>query len=297
MINNLSINVDFFKRKIVAPLLIITTLATGAVVGKGVQVKRSNVVSNSDISTIVEANKDRIYFDDFYNYQKDINIKLTDEFQSIDIYDSIELLEKIVELQTKMAPYVMAHDGKNIPDISKEDLKTIPNIDNLSSNFDNLCVEYEKETTPKGKNDILDEIVYINNLLNENKTLPIICIETLKNIIKSQAGGLIGLEESQFENCVIAPTSNKLKQYNATVKYEDNERTYNAKLNLRSGIYYLALNMLCDIQVGLKENEKVDIEKVLKLTKICLATDTRLNNNGTLKDNGVSSEYVKTLKK
>ena len=55
--------------------------------------------------------------------------------------------------------------------------------------------------------------------------------------------------------------------------------------------------MLCDIQVGLENNEKVDIEKVLKLTKICLATDTKLNNFGTLKDNGVSSELVKTLKK
>lgn len=296
MINNLSINVDFFKRKMIAPLLIVATLVTGGAY-KGIQIKNGINTSKVGVSTIVDTNKDNIYLDEYYNQQKDINIKINDEVHSIDIYKSIELMEKICKLQSTMQPYVRAHDGKNIKDIAKEDLETIPDIDKLSYSFDKLCIEYQQETTPKGKNDILDEIIYINNLLNENKTIPLICIETLKTVIKSQVGGLIGLEESEYNNCAIKTTSNTLKHYNGIVKYEDNERTYNAKLNLNSGIYYLALNMLCDIQVGLENNEKVDIEKVLKLTKICLATDTKLNNFGTLKDNGVSSELVKTLKK
>ena len=118
MINNLSINVDFFKRKIIAPLLIVATLVTGGAY-KGIQIKNGINTSKVGVSTIVDTNKDNIYLDEYYNQQKDINIKINDEVHSIDIYKSIELMEKICKLQLTMQPYVRAHDGKNIKDIAK----------------------------------------------------------------------------------------------------------------------------------------------------------------------------------
>ena len=93
MIKNLKINTDFFKRKIVAPLLIVTTFATGAIVSeKTKQTKNDKVLDKSSMLTIIDTNKDNVYIDDYYNYDSNFTLHHLDEV--LDLYQAIDLVER-----------------------------------------------------------------------------------------------------------------------------------------------------------------------------------------------------------
>lgn len=237
MINNLKVNKNFFKTKIVAPLLIVGSLVTSGIIVKSTNnAKKENTINCCSLSTIVDNNRENNYFDDYYEYDDTYTllIGVEDEKVDVDVYEAID------------------------------------SITNLNG--------YETD-------------------LN----LQLICEATLKRVIKSQVGGLMGLEPSEYENCKISPVKQPQPEGEyPQVSYYDKERkmTYRVEITEKSGVYYEALNSLWNIQhnqrLGIQE---LNITNFLSVVKRCLATDTTINNKGQLIDLGLNEELVKTLSK
>lgn len=232
MINNLKVNKNFFKTKIVAPLLIVGSLVTSGIIVKSTNnAKKENTINSCSISTIVDNNRENIYFDNYYEYD-----------------DTYTLLRGV----------------KN----EKVDVDVYEAIDSIT-NF--------------------NIYVYENDL-----NLQLICEATLKRIIKSQVGGLLYLDPSEYENCKISPAIRPEGEY-PQVSYYDKTRkiTCNVEITKKSGVYCEALVLLWDIQ----SKKEIDIPKFLSVVKRCLATDTTINNKGQLIDLGLNEDLVKTLSK
>ena len=294
MIKNLKINTDFFKRKIVAPLLIVTTFATGAKVSEKIkQTKNDKVLSNSSILTIIDANKDNVFIDDYYNYDSNFTLHHLDE--TLDLYQAIDLVERCNNLDKEITKKINSYETTNDVIVSLADLSRIPNIDKLETHYFELC-EQLKNTNSEDK---------INEIINEMQRIQIICNDYIykqsilrfinMTIIKTQAGGLIGKEEAYIAPSFISDENKEEDKSDASILFLGSEIKdfQTVTLNKKSGVYYEALEQLWKIERG----EEVGVDEFLKTAKACLATNTTISKNKELIDNGINNEVVKTLKK
>lgn len=301
MVKNLKVNKDFFRRKVVAPLLIVGTLVTGGfAIKNAVHKKNDSALENISVSTIANANRNNIYFDDYYDYDdtfmlyaaKDIESK--DNIEGMNVYEAINLVERCYNLEQDINKIVKRYNDVLYFPITPTELKSIPNIDELENQYKELKI---KLTTVRYKEDkivLIRDLKRISELCNKYYNKKLICEATLKRVIKSQVGGIIGLEPSEYEKCVISDRiANNSK--NAIVLYQLDEgaKVYKVKLGSESGIYLSAINLLWNIQ----EKKEVDVNRFLNITKKCLLTETTIDENGNLIDTGIVSDVFQKIKK
>lgn len=299
MVKNLNVNKDFFKRKVVAPLLIVGTLVTGGFAIKNtVHKKNDSTLENISVSTIANANGDNIYFDEYYDYDdtyllyaaKDIESK--DNVEGMNVYESIDLVERCYNLEQDINELVKKYDEVLYFPITSTELKSIPNIDELESQYNELKIKLATVRDKEDKIVIIRDLKRISELCNKYYNKRLVCEATLKRVIKSQVGGLIGLEPSEYEKCVISDRIENNKNATVTYSLDNSTKVYKVKLGSESGIYLSAINLLWDIQ----EKKEVNVNHFLNIIKQCLLTETIIDENGNLIDIGIVSDVFQKIK-
>lgn len=301
MVKNLKVNKDFFRRKVVAPLLIVGTLVTGGfAIKNAVHKKNGSALENISVSTIANANGDTIYFDDYYDYDDTYLLYAAKGEGSVngkrgmDVYEAIDLVERCYNLEQDINELVKKYDDVLYFPITSTELESIPNIDELERQYNELKIKLAIVRDKEDKIVIIRDLKRISELCNKYYNKKLICEATLKRVIKSQVGGIIGLEPSEYEKCVISDRiANNSKNATVTYKLDNSTKVYTVKLGSESGIYLSAINLLWDIQ----EKKEVDVNRFLNITKKCLLTETTIDENGNLIDAGIVSDVFQKIKK
>lgn len=294
MIKNLKINTDFFKRKIVAPLLIVTTFATGAIVSeKTKQTRTEKVLNNASILTIIDANKDNVYIDDYYNYDSNFTLYHLDEV--LDLYQAIDLVERCNNLDKEITEKLKSYELKEEVMVSLAELSRIPNIEKLELRYFELCFQLEETKSEERINEIINEMQKIQMLCSDYLYKNSIMRFINMTILRTQAGGLIGKEPKYISPSFISEEIEDKKNNETGILFlaEEQKDFQFICINKKSGVYYDALEQICKIE----RNEEVEVDEFLNTAKTCLVTNTSINKTGELIDNGINKEVIKTLKK
>lgn len=284
MIKNLKINKEFFKRNVVAALLIVTTMATGSIIhAKKIEKEKSQTIPTS-FSSLVEKHHNHTTFDEYYNYDNTCALPNydTNSFITTDTYEAINELERISALYNMINKEAKDIISKFEPQISKEDIQNIDEMV-LAINYQELMNKLKgKSFTTENHNQIKLEIARIYSICEKwlDTTGRSIAIETLTKVVQSKVGNLLDLDLSEYNQIIASNKERSPKSLCLT-----SNPNCKVRVTSKSGVYKDAINAIWELDQ--KDNYKTNAIDAINLAKHCIMHEAAINDRLELVDIGL----------